>query len=144
MDDGADDLRLRGNHEFSQGRYDAALSLYTAALEQLSLSCSSDSNRKLKVIVLCNRSATFFLQEEYEFAEKDAAESWSLSKQTSVKAAFRLAKVQMKLNKYVEAKASIQKALKVLDANSDSDTHSSTVPRLDGTRLELHRPVLRA
>ena len=65
-DDAADDLRLRGNHEFSAGNYDAALSLYTAALE------GPFKDEQQRAVLLCNRSATYFQQEEYELAEEDA------------------------------------------------------------------------
>jgi serine/threonine protein kinase len=106
--DPADDLRLRGNFEFSAGRYDEALALYNSALEVASPSS--------KVILLCNRSATYLQQEEYELAEQDAADAWKLSQETSVKAAFRLAKTQLALRKFEGAKDTIQAALKVLDS----------------------------
>ena len=113
--DPADDLRLRGNFEFSNGNYDAALSLYTAGLEQAS------KDHPNRVLLLCNRSATFFHQEQYEQAEQDAEEAWSTSQQQNVKAAFRLAKTQMALKKFEAAKQTIQAATKLIDEQQQDD-----------------------
>jgi 3-phosphoinositide dependent protein kinase-1 len=121
----AQDFRLRGNHEFAAGRCDNAAAFYTAALETAGTWLRDNSNSSSTTamatatdeIILnsCNRSACYFIQEEYERAAEDAATAWQLSHRTSVKAAFRLAKTAVALKDYPVAKATIQAALQVID-----------------------------
>jgi tetratricopeptide (TPR) repeat protein len=135
----ADDLRLRGNHEFAGGRYDAALSLYTAALE-LSASASSDQQR---CILLCNRSATYFQQGEYELSEQDALKAWELSGERNVKAAYRLAKTQIALKRLEDAKETIQKSLKVVEQGDEPSGDGNGAPTSERKALEdLWKEVL--
>jgi len=121
----ASDFRLRGNHEFSNGSYDHAVSLYTAALEELTNNDRSNSDddeeeeeedevREERVLNLCNRSACYWQQEEWELSCLDARQAWDLSEHRSVKAAFRLAKTCLALNDYEAAKETIQAGLRVL------------------------------
>lgn len=100
----ANDLRLRGNHEFSQGNYAAAKSLYTAALE----------NAEDAVILYCNRSACCYQMEDYEESLSDAEQAWTLSAHTSTKAAYRLAKSALALKQYDKCKATVEAALRIL------------------------------
>lgn len=134
--DPVDDFRLQGNFAFAAGRYDDALSMYTAALERLqdvgrtvehshnadntTISTTTTTNaspnpHETHIILLCNRSATYYQQQEFELAEQDAQKAWDLSQQRYIKAAFRLAKTQLALNKFDAAKASIKAALHAID-----------------------------
>ena len=133
-DDEADDLRLRGNHEFSEGRYDAALMLYTSALQ----CCADGSSNKQqqqqqRAVLLCNRSATYFQQEEYELAARDAQTAWQLS--ASAKAAFRLAKTQLALKQLQSAQETIQSALVRLQ--NSAETTATTAAETKGQRKAL-------
>lgn len=107
----AADLRQRGNFEFSAGRYDAAVALYTAALEH----CQTDAEREERVVNLCNRSACFSQQDEWDLSKRDAVEAWELSDFASVKAAYRLSKTSLLLKDYDTAKRTIQAALRLID-----------------------------
>jgi len=126
MAESASDLRQRGNFEFSAGNYDHALALYTAALEHCQCDGSSSSNtthtadedpniREERILNLCNRSACYSQQEEWELSKQDAAEAWELSDHKSVKAAYRLSKTSLVLKEFETAKKTIQAALKRLD-----------------------------
>ena len=132
------DFRLRGNHEFSNGRCDEAVAFYTAALQHCAApirDCSMDDGNtpmatiddtsndrllleKLKeetILNLCNRSACYSQQEEWELGRNDAEEAWRLSQQTSVKAAYRYAKCSVQLKEYESAKSILQAALRILN-----------------------------
>lgn len=101
-----DDLRQRGNHEFSQGNYDSAKTLYTTALEK---AAAEDA-----VILYCNRSACCYQMEEFEQSLSDAEEAWRLSAHTSTKAAYRLAKSALALRQYEKCKSTVEAALRIL------------------------------
>jgi len=105
----ASDLRLRGNHEFANGNYDHAVALYSAALEQPLLNDPEE-----RILNLCNRSACYSQQEEWELSRQDAAQAWELSAHRSVKAAYRLSKTCLQLKQFETAKDTIQAALRVL------------------------------
>lgn len=131
-DNPVDDYRLRGNHEFSGGRYDEALSLYTAALEQPGVTSQQ------RVLLLCNRSATYFQQEQYEFAEEDAKEAWEVvSEKKHVKAAFRLAKSQLMLEKFEAAKHVIGDAQKRLDQEEIQEQETADKKSIENQRKAL-------
>ena len=70
-----DDLRQMGNHHFSNGNYDTALSLYTAAVEK----ADEQGNREALVLNLCNRSACWFKMERYEEAQDDSSQAVDVS-----------------------------------------------------------------
>jgi len=98
MADPVDDLRQRGNFEFSAGRYDAAFSFYSSALER----------DVRNVTLLCNRSASAFQMQDFETALDDASKAWEFSNHHNLKAAFRLAKCQLALQQFEAAKATIR------------------------------------
>ena len=113
--DNAQDFRLRGNHEFSQRNYEDATALYTAALEA---GCTNSDERQL---VLLNRAASYFQTLHFEEALEDAKQAWELSKGTSVKACFRLAKCCFELRKWQDCKGWIQKGVSVLDQETNAE-----------------------
>ena len=94
------DFRQRGNFEFSNGRCDEAVALYTAALLHCQNVENDPTHQAERVLNLCNRSACYSQQEEWELGQQDASEAWKLSNYTSVKAAYRLAKCSLKLKDY--------------------------------------------
>jgi serine/threonine protein kinase len=130
------DLRQRGNFEFSNGRCDEAIAFYTAALEH----CSNDAItnnpsrttsallREERILNLCNRSACYSQKEDWEFGIDDALEAWNLSNESSVKAAYRLAKCSLQLKDYETAKAYIQAGLRVLDDQEIQIASQQPVP----------------
>ena len=94
----AKELRLQGNHLFRQQyEYQAALGFYTQALELLDNNTKANTtenrdkdtvrqNQEEMILNLCNRSATYYVMEEYEAAKDDAQKAWmDLSSRTSVK-----------------------------------------------------------
>ena len=136
--DSVTDFRQRGNHEFSNGRCDEAVSFYTAALQHCAAVDGDDGDdddddtqqivtsgnnndpflaqlKEEKILNLCNRSACYSQQEEWELGRNDAAEAWKLSQQSSVKAAYRYAKCSIQLKDYDTAKTILQAALRILD-----------------------------
>ena len=64
-----------GNHHFSNGDYDTALSLYTSAIEL----ADETKNKDALVVNLCNRSACLYLMERYEDAQDDASQAVEMS-----------------------------------------------------------------
>ena len=112
MSSTADDLRQQGNHQFSEGHYNAAVSLYTAALE----SCTLDHDR---ILNLCNRSASYYQMEQYESARDDANRAWQLSAEKSPKAAYRLAKTYLSLKDPTGAQLVIEKALRRVESDDE-------------------------
>lgn len=114
--DKEEDLRQRGNFEFSQGHYDNAVAFYSAALE-----VTPTDDRESLIRNYCNRAACFHQMQAYERAKQDAETAWSLSNRTSVKAAFRLAKACLSLREFEEAKNVLQRALLSLAETPTSD-----------------------
>jgi 3-phosphoinositide dependent protein kinase-1 len=89
---------------------------------QQQMKVNDDSNdpfllklREEKILNLCNRSACYSQQEEWELGRNDAAQAWKLSHQSSVKAAYRYAKCSIQLREYDTAKIILQAALRILD-----------------------------
>ena len=110
-EDSLDDLRQQGNHQFSEKNYDNAVALYTSALAK------AEGQDEVATVLLCNRSAAFYCLGNYEQAKEDAEQAWrNLSKESNMKAAYRLAKTQLALEEYDDAKQVIQKALSVLES----------------------------
>jgi serine/threonine protein kinase len=151
-----DELRQQGNFQFQQRNYDAAVSLYSAALEV----------DPTNTVLLCNRSACWYQLEEYENARQDArramivgqkggqsSESLSEHVETAttsaesdvvdidppipqvrpdnLKAAYRLAKTLIAMHDHAHSKALIQKALEVLDdvGSGPADTAAAASPQ---------------
>jgi 3-phosphoinositide dependent protein kinase-1 len=120
-----DELRQQGNFQFQQRRYDAAASLYSAALE-------IDQDNP---VLLCNRSACWYLLEEYENARQDARRAMMAGRGDgrgegdasgihdeepkvrldNLKAAYRLAKTLIAMHDYTASKSLIHQALQVLE-----------------------------
>ena len=125
----SDDLRQMGNHQFAQGKYDVACALYTTALELVGKEyvTGDDSSSSSKatpetppppslLLLLCNRSAAYYKMEKYEESRKDADLAWQLDPHISnIKAAYRLAKTLLAMDKFEEAKDVILSGLAVLD-----------------------------
>ena len=124
-----DDLRQQGNYQFSEQNYDNAVALYTQALEKAVNDSTTDVTTVTSdtvTILLCNRSAAFYCLGNYEDAKNDAARAWlELSKETNIKAAYRLAKTHLALDEHNEAKQVIQKALQLLDTAVESDDQTA-------------------
>lgn len=135
-DGSPDDLRQKGNFEFSQKRYDYAISLYTTALNH------PRADEASKILNFCNRSACYFLTEEYELAHQDAKFAWELSKFTSVKAAYRLAKTSIQLREFQEAKTTIQQALNYLSSLNQPSAEKKSLEDLYDQVIEksLEKP----
>ena len=68
-----DDLRQMANHSFSEGDYDSALSLYTAAVEK----ADAVKDKEALIVNLCNRAACLTKMERYEEAQSDASHHWT-------------------------------------------------------------------
>ena len=100
----AADFRQRGNHEFSAGSYDRAISFYTAGLEQ------QGSKTTERIRLLCNRSAAYYCTEQYEYSAKDAQDAFTLSGRTDRKAAYRGVKAALQLNDTVTARELLRAA----------------------------------
>jgi len=71
------ELRLMGNHNFSEGKLNEAFQCYDMAIE-LMRSAPSEQPDELAVH-LCNRSACSLKMGEFESAQEDAVEAISLS-----------------------------------------------------------------
>jgi serine/threonine protein kinase len=128
-EDTLDDLRQQGNYQFSEQNYDNAVALYTSALAK------AENQDQATTVLLCNRSAAFYCVGNYEQAKEDAARAWKdLSNETNIKAAYRLAKTQLALHEYGEAKQVIQKALSVLDS---ADPAISSSDQTDAQKKSL-------
>ena len=131
-----DDLRQLGNHQFAQNNFDVAATFYTQALELVgqdyleASESESGSGEKPKddnkkdmpppptslLLNLCNRSACYFQMEMYEEAKKDAEMAWNFLPQLSnIKAAYRLVKCLIALEKYDEGKEMILRVFQVLE-----------------------------
>ncbi|KAL7561235.1 hypothetical protein ACA910_004156 [Epithemia clementina (nom. ined.)] len=128
--DQARDLRLQGNHLFrQQHEYQAALGFYTKALALLDDRSDGSKEREEEMILnYCNRSACYFVMEEYEAAKSDALTAWiDLSNYTSIKAAYRLAKALVALKEYATAKELIEEHVLSPESNkplTDEETKS--------------------
>jgi serine/threonine protein kinase len=104
------------------------------------------------VILLCNTSACHFLLGDYTTSRDDAQMAWNLSKQTSTKAAYRLAKTCIALEQFDAAKTVLQRALQVLDhatltgkPDDDKDTKKTQQPQQQRKSLQdLWTQVLQA
>lgn len=103
-DNSIDDLRQKGNYEFQKGNLDNAVIFYTSAIEQ----ATEKNNEQAILVNCCNRSACYFQLEDFEHAKEDATLAWVKSKQTSVKAAYRLAKTLLALNSKNELNTAIE------------------------------------
>jgi serine/threonine protein kinase len=103
-----DDLRQKGNHEFQQGRLDAALSLYAAGLQLLETQSGQECLEQT-IVLLCNCSACHYQLLDYEQALDDAQQAFALSQSQNVKACYRLAKTCLALGE-------ADSALKVLQS----------------------------
>jgi len=107
-----DELRQLGNHQFSNGNYEVAAHFYTQALDLLGHDYATSANDSQSclpptslLLNLCNRSACYYQMQLYEQAQTDAAMAWNaLPQWTNIKAAYRLAKTLIALNKLEEAK----------------------------------------
>lgn len=118
-----DDLRQQGNYAFAHGDYDAAVSLYSAAIAQAEESEAKDA----LIVNLSNRSAAEYQRENYQTAREDAERAYRLSDQANLKAAYRLAKTLAVLKEYDSAKKIIQASLQqLLELDSPSATSSSS------------------
>ena len=135
------DLRQRGNFQFSQQSYDTAVSLYSQAIEQAhaslpagTLDTTEGSFHHELLLNLCNRSACWYQMQDYEQAKQDALLAYkyatgqtqdddeSKENETTtatshnmamiLKAAYRLAKTHVALHEYQLAKDLIQLSLK--------------------------------
>lgn len=133
-EDSLDDLRQQGNHQFSEKNYDNAVALYTSALAK------AEGQDEVATVLLCNRSAAFYCLGNYEQAKEDAEQAWrNLSKESNMKAAYRLAKTQLALEEYDDAKQVIQKALSVLESyepNEQTETQKKSLQDLWKQTLE--------
>ena len=112
-----EDLRQMGNHNFSKGDYDSALSCYNAAVEK----ADSMKDKEALVLNLCNRSACLFKMERYEEAQTDAAQAVVSSDGDNLKALFRLAKAQVALKSYTNAIDTVDQAMAVLNDDKDQE-----------------------
>lgn len=122
-----DDLRQLGNHQFAHKNYEAAAALYSQALELVGKDyfAAAEANEAggdmpepptSLLLNLCNRSACFFQMENFEEARKDAEMAWnSLPQLSNVKAAYRLAKTLIALDKFEEGKDVILQVFQVLE-----------------------------
>jgi tetratricopeptide (TPR) repeat protein len=89
-------LRKDGNAAFTDGRYEPAARLYSSALE-----CQSIGDDD-KLTCFSNLAEVRLRQEQWESAEENAMTALELD-DTNVKAKFRLASAQIRLNKIDEA-----------------------------------------
>jgi serine/threonine protein kinase len=125
VNDSIDDLRQKGNYEFQQGNLDHALAFYTAAIEQAQSESASSKNNEddtaaaaaaaaALIVNLCNRSACSFQMEDYDLAKQDAALAWNTSKESNVKAAYRLGKTLIALEEHKAAIDVMKVALTII------------------------------
>lgn len=126
-DNDPEHLRQLGNHQFANGEYAVAAHFYTRALELLgeTFVATADAEGKPEdvsapptslLLNLCNRSACFFQMEQYAEARQDAEMAWHYLPQLSnIKAAYRLAKTLIALEKFEEGKDIIMQACTVLE-----------------------------
>lgn len=130
INDNPEDLRQMGNHQFAQGNFEVASALYTRALELIGQeycveAAEPASGNKAEdmpppptslLLNLCNRSACYYQMEMYEEAKKDAEMAWNYVPQlNNIKAAYRLAKTLIALEKFEEGKEVIMQVFTVLD-----------------------------
>jgi tetratricopeptide (TPR) repeat protein len=109
LEDSLDDLRQKGNHEFQQGNLDNAVFFYTAAIEK----ATETNNDQALMLNCCNRSACYYQMEDFEHAKEDAALAWTKSKESNVKAAYRLGKTLMALKELRLAMETLRVALAI-------------------------------
>ena len=114
-----DDLRQMANHSFSQGDYDAALSLYTAAVEK----ADYVKDKEALIVNLCNRAACLTKMERYEEAQSDASQALDASGGTNLKAFYRLAKAQIVLKAFGAAVGTVEAALEELAEEQDQEAY---------------------
>ena len=120
-----DDLRQLGNHQFAKKNYDVAAHFYSRAIEIVGKEFVEAEDQHPDeapapptslLLNLCNRSACYFQMEQYEEARKDAEVAWNYVPQLSnVKAAYRLAKTLIALEKFDDGKDIILQVFQVLD-----------------------------
>jgi serine/threonine protein kinase len=116
-----DELRQKGNYEFQQGNLDHAVALYSSAIEL----ADADMAVGPLQVNLCNRSACYFQMQDYEESRDDANRAWTLSQQTNVKAAYRLAKTWIALEEYTQAIQLLQTVLTSPRVSLDDPQRSS-------------------
>lgn len=136
----ADDLRQQGNHQFQQRNFEAAVSLYSAALELVPADSSAAS------ILLCNRSACWYQLQQYENSCHDACAAMAIDGSVSMvatprvtkdnlKATYRLAKTLVAMEDYQSAKELIQQAMQEIDSASQPEVcDPTTLPPPQGYR----------
>lgn len=118
-----DDLRQMANRNFSEGNFDAALSLYTAAVEK----ADALKDKEALIVNLCNRAACLAKMEHYEEAQSDASQALDASEGKSLKAFYRLAKAQISLHAYGAAVGTVEAALELLSELEDQDSNRGQV-----------------
>ena len=112
-----DDLRQRGNHEFQQqqqpSNIENAITFYTMAIDKcLQVGVKFNIFAKSQYIInLCNRSACYYILQEYEKSRVDANIAWDISDQDNIKASYRLCKTLIALKEYGEAITTINLTL---------------------------------
>jgi len=151
-----DDLRQRGNFEFSQKRFDTAAQLYSQALDH----CGGDTTAT--ALNLCNRSASYYQMQEYEQAKDDALRAYEMTKaalaadeattagddddahrkqkqskieHARLKAAFRLAKTHVALREYEQAKKVIKDGIQLI---KDVETSAAAASGKDADEQQHH------
>mmetsp|Transcript_25812 Transcript_25812/g.29517 ORF Transcript_25812/g.29517 Transcript_25812/m.29517 type:complete len:822 (-) Transcript_25812:60-2525(-) len=130
-----DDLRQLANHQFSQGNYDAALSLYTAAIEK----ADAEHNKEALIINLSNRSATLYKMEKYEGAQADASQALDASSGLNLKASFRLAKAQIALKAFGAAVGTLEGTLEDLSEREDKASVERQIKPFNELLLEAKK-----
>jgi len=130
-----DDLRQLGNHQFSEGNYDAALSIYTAAIEK----ADAEHNKEALIVNLSNRSATLYKMEKYEGAQADASQALNASTGVNLKASFRLAKAQIALKAFGAAVGTLEGTLEDLSEAEDQETVKGQIKAFKELLLESRK-----
>lgn len=130
-----DDLRQMANHSFSEGDYDTALSLYTAAVER----ADAVKDKEALIVNLCNRAACLTKMERYEEAQSDASQALDASDGSSLKALYRLAKAQISLHSYGAAVGTVEAALEVLNDLDDQEANKGQLKAFKELMVEAKK-----
>ena len=113
----AEDLRLRGNREFSAGRLNTAIQVYSLALKAIELErTSNEGDGTLAARVLNNRAQCYAKQERWALALADSATALELDA-SYVKCVWRRAQALLMLQRPLEAREAAASAL--LDKETD-------------------------